>query len=70
MAAPASLPLSLNSSWMYLPNRLELSLRTVRALPKASRMGFDLRTLFSIVPSLLPSPAALPRMARYYTSEG
>ena len=29
---------------IHLPNRLELSLRVVRALPKASRIGFDSST--------------------------
>lgn len=52
-------------TWMYFPNRLELSLRTVLALPNASRMGLDSRTCCSIVPSSV-DPVLLPRMARYF----
>ena len=33
----------------YLPNRLELSLRTVFALPKASKIGLQLKILSSIL---------------------
>lgn len=39
--APMIRPLGSNTSWIYFPNRLELSLRAVWALPNASRMGFS-----------------------------
>lgn len=52
-------------AWMYFPNRLELSFRTVRAFPKASRIGLDSRTCCSIVPSSV-DPVLLPRIARYF----
>lgn len=52
-------------TWMYLPKRLELSLRTVRAFPNASRIGLDSSTCCSIVPSSV-DPVLLPRMARYF----
>ena len=38
-----------NWSWMYFPNRLLFSLRTVFAFPNASRMGFESRILCSIL---------------------
>lgn len=54
-----------NLAWMYLPKRLELSFRTVRALPNASKIGLDSNTCCSIVPSSV-EPVRLPRMARYF----
>ena len=43
MNAPATTPLWSKCSRIILPNRLELLLRTVFALPKASRIGLDER---------------------------
>ena len=40
MCAVLSRPRPSNSREIHLPKRLELSLRSVRALPKPSRMGF------------------------------
>jgi hypothetical protein len=51
---------------MYLPKRDELSLRTVRALPNASKMGLDCSTCCSISPRRAPSPLALPSIATYF----
>ena len=45
-----------NCSSMNLPQRLELSLRTVRALPNASRIGLDWSTY---VVAVLPEPPPL-----------
>lgn len=53
------------STCMYFPKRLELSLRTVLAFPKASRIGFDSNTCCSMVPSSV-EPVLLPRIARYF----
>lgn len=39
--APTILPLGSNINWMNLPNRLELSLSPVCALPNASRIGLS-----------------------------
>ena len=39
--APMILPLGSKCSWMNFPNRLELSLSAVLALPNASRIGFN-----------------------------
>ena len=47
MAAPLTRPLTSNSICVNLPKREELSLRTVLALPNASRRGLDSRTCAS-----------------------
>jgi hypothetical protein len=44
MLAPIKDPVCLNWSSTNFPKRDELSLRTVRAFPNASRIGFDSRT--------------------------
>jgi len=43
-AAPLRMPSLVNLISTNLPNLLELSFLTVRALPKLSRMGFELST--------------------------
>ena len=43
ICAPATAPQLPNCSLMNLPKRLELALRLVFALPKASGIGLDLR---------------------------
>ena len=49
---------------MYFPNRDELSLRVVLALPMASMMGFEAKTFFSICVSVCDPPTeAKYRMA-------
>ena len=41
MMPPVILPALANCSWINLPNRLELLLYTVLALPNASMMGLQ-----------------------------
>jgi len=47
----------LKCTCMYLPKRLELSLRTVLALPNASSTGLAIRILFSM-PVISDSPSS------------
>jgi len=49
---------------MNLPKRDELSLRTVLAFPKASRMGFD-RSTRSMTPAFDVASAPRPTTVRY-----
>ena len=48
-------------TWVYLPQRELLSLRSVLALPKASRTGFDSRTLSS---SAFAPPRGVPASSK------
>ena len=50
---------------MYLPNRDELSFRLVLALPKASRIAFDLSNMF-LTRSTSDRPLALVVAAIYF----
>ena len=47
MVAPLNLPEDVKRISIYLPKREELSLRMVRALPNASRIGLESRTCCS-----------------------
>ncbi len=64
--APLSMR-SLNCSWMSLPNRDELLLRTVCALPKASSTGLELRTLSTTSPLLLSLALSAAVVARNFS---
>eukprot|EP01139_Manchomonas_bermudensis_P019489 Amastigsp_a676848_41.p4 type:complete len:136 gc:universal Amastigsp_a676848_41:625-218(-) len=55
MLPPSGVPTASKSSSMYLPNRELLSLRSVLALPNASRIGFDSMSLV-----LIRSASAVP----------
>ena len=58
MRAPRTRPPS-NSTFRNLPNRLELSLRSVLALPNASRNGLQSITRFSMdTPGTMPAAAS------------
>ena len=46
MCPPIGSPLKSKLMSIYLPKRLELSLRVVLAFPKASRMQLDCRRMF------------------------
>ena len=61
MNAPATTPLWSKCSRIILPNRLELLLRTVFALPKASRIGLVERMASASLRSLSPDAAFLLR---------
>ena len=56
ISAPATAPELPNCSLTNLPKRLELALRLVFALPKASVIGLDLRTASEIAASRPPVP--------------
>lgn len=65
MNAPAIWPDRVNSILINLPKREELLLRTVCALPNASRMGLAWSICFSRVPKVFDEPSDATA-ARYW----